>query len=288
MNIDNLRAFIAVAETGSFSRAAQQLFITQPAVSKRVAALESELETRLFDRIGHHIVLTEAGDALLPRVRSILLDIEDTRREIGNLSGHIGGRVRIGTSHHIGLHRLPPVLKRCTRRYPEIRLDLRFMDSEDACQAVWHGDLELGIVTLPLQPAPELVSLPVWPDPLAVVVARDHPLTQGRPGLDDLLEHPAVLPSHGTFTRTVIEQALGERLGELQVAMSTNYLETLLMLVSVGLGWSILPSHMTGTDVVTLDIGNLRMQRTLGIVHHRERTLSNAARALIGLLTDQA
>jgi DNA-binding transcriptional LysR family regulator len=284
MNIDNLKAFIAVAETGSFSRAAEQLYLTQPAVSKRVATLESDLDTRLFDRIGHQIILTESGQALLPRARAILLDIEDTRRAIGNLSGAVGGSLRIGTSHHIGLHRLPPVLKMCTHEYPEIRLDLRFMDSEAACQAVEHGDLELGIVTLPLSHSDELITRAVWPDPLSVVVAHEHPLARKTPGLETLLDHQAVLPSHGTFTRSVIEQALGARAEELKISLSTNYLETLLMLVTVGLGWSVLPDNMISDDVVKLDIPELGMQRTLGIVRHRDRTLSNAGQVLLDIV----
>ena len=82
MDIDALQAFVAVAENQSFSQAAAQLFLTQPAVSKRVAGLESELDTRLFDRIGRKVELTETGLALLPKARNILLDVEDSRRAI--------------------------------------------------------------------------------------------------------------------------------------------------------------------------------------------------------------
>ena len=156
MDIDSLQAFIAVAENQSFSLAAEHLYLTQPAISKRIAALESELDTRLFDRIGRKVELTESGNALLPRARNILLDVEDSRRAISNLSGKITGKLSIGTSHHIGLHRLPPVLRSFTKKYPEVELDLHFMDSEEACQAVAHGDLELGIVTLPLNTPDDL------------------------------------------------------------------------------------------------------------------------------------
>ena len=169
MDIDALQAFVAVAENQSFSQAAAQLFLTQPAVSKRVAGLESELDTRLFDRIGRKVELTETGLALLPKARNILLDVEDSRRAISNLSGKIGGRLSIGTSHHIGLHRLPPVLRSFTKQFSDVELDLHFMDSEEACRAVEHGDLELGIVTLPLEAPTDLHVHFIWPDPLAVV-----------------------------------------------------------------------------------------------------------------------
>ena len=149
MDFANLQAFVAVAEQRSFSRAAGQLFLTQPAISKRIAGLEEELGSPLFDRIGHQVQLTEAGRALLPRARRLLRDLEDSRRAIRNLSGQIAGQLSVGTSHHIGLHRLPAVLRHYTAAYPTVELDLQFMESEQVCHGVLHGDCELGVVTLP-------------------------------------------------------------------------------------------------------------------------------------------
>ncbi len=285
MDIAILQAFLSVAENASFSVAAEHLHLTQPAVSKRVASLEAMLDSRLFDRIGRRVSLTEAGIALLPRARRILNEQEDSRRAIANLSGEIGGTLRVGTSHHIGLHRLPPALKAFTLRYPEVQLDLQFMDSEAACRAVEHGDLELGIVTLPPIAPEDLTLTPVWPDPLQVVAAADHPLMQRkRPTLKHLCAYPAILPATGTFTRQIAEQAFAPLGLDLKPGLSTNYLETIKMLVSVGLGWSVLPATMTDNQVKTVSVPGLQLQRTLGIVQHRDRTLSNAAGALSGLL----
>ncbi len=242
MDIANLQAFVSVAEAGSFSAAAEQLFLTQPAISKRIAQLESELDSRLFDRIGRHTALTESGRALLPRARRILAEVEDSRRAISNLSMRVAGSLRIGTSHHIGLHRLPPVLRQYTLDWPEVELDLHFMDSEQACRDVLHGRLELGIVTLPPDPAEDLAVREVWPDPLDFVTGREHPLARaGRVTPAQLCRHDAILPATGTYTRAIIEQALAPRGLTVPVRMATNYLETIKMLVSVGLGWSVLP-----------------------------------------------
>ena len=152
MDIPNLQAFIAIAETGSFSEASEHLYLTQPAISKRIAALEDELDTNLFDRVGRKTQLTEAGRALLPRAQKILLEIEDSRRALQNLSNTVGGVLRFATSHHIGLHRLPPVLRQYSKTFPDVELDIQFMDSEEACRAVEHGEMEMAIVTLPLHP----------------------------------------------------------------------------------------------------------------------------------------
>lgn len=285
MDIAALQAFIYVAETGSFSRAAELLHLTQPAVSKRIAGLEDSLDSRLFDRIGRQVQLTGAGVELLGRAQRILLEVQDCQRAIHNLSGHISGQLSIGTSHHIGLHRLPAALRQFNNDYPAAELDLHFMDSEQACGAVAHGDLELGVVTLPLEPPDNLAMQTLWVDRLCVVASPEHPLAAlRRPGIEALAEWPAILPSTGTYTRTVLENTLRPHGITLQVRMSTNYLETIKMMVSIGLGWSILPHTMLDVQVRQVVIRGMHPQRQLGVVRHIDRTLSNAATAFIQTL----
>ena len=279
MNIASLHAFLAVADTGSFSHAASKRFVTQPAISKRIAALEHELGTRLFDRIGRRVALTPAGIALRERAHGLISELMDIERAISNLSGSVAGELRIATSHHIGLHRLPAALKLFNQRYPDVNIDLRFMDSEQGCQAVARGDIELAVVTLPRTSFAALKTRAVWDDPLHVVVAREHALARKRKlTKTDLLQHPAILPGPGTYTRELILNALGAR-SDLRIGMASNYLEVLKMLVSIGLGWSALPRTLIDDEVKVVHIQNMRMTRVLGIVTHRARTLSNAGRA---------
>ena len=288
MNLEGLAAFLAVAETGSFTAAADRLFLTQPAISKRIALLEADLDTRLFDRIGREIRLTEAGDALLPRARAILLTLEDTRRALHNLhAGEIEGTLTFGTSHHIGLHRLPPLLREYSTRYPKVQLDIRFIDSEEAWDDIVAGRMELGIVTLPPKPDPSspLRAEKIWDDPLAVVAAPDHPLAGLRSvTLRSLSQHPAILPSDATFTRRIVDAAFAAKGLSTPTAISTNYLETIKMMCAVGLGWSVLPASMVDAQLVALAVNELRIQRELGVVYHPGRTLSKAARAMVGML----
>ncbi|MEW5756793.1 MAG: LysR family transcriptional regulator [Pseudomonadota bacterium] len=289
MQTANLTAFIAVAETGSFSRAAERLFLSQPAVSKRVSALEEELEAKLFDRIGHQIFLTEAGRALLPRAQRILAELDNSLRQIRNLSGQVSGRLSIGTSHHIGLHRLPPVLREYSARYPEVELDLHFMDSEAILAAVGGGQLEFGVITLPLQLPQQLEAQSVWRDPLCFVCSAQHPLAQRkRITPQQLGEHPAILPTADTTTYQILAAELQKHQCAIRRGMTTNNLETIRMLVSIGLGWSLLPSGMLGADLVALKPNHIRLSRTLGMVFHRDRTLSNAAKRMVELLQEQA
>jgi DNA-binding transcriptional LysR family regulator len=289
MDIEYLHAFIAVARHGSFSSAAGVLHLTQPAVSKRVAALEQSLDTRLFDRIGRRVTLTEAGLTLLTRAEKILAEVEDTRRAIINLAGEVRGRLSVATSHHIGLHRLPPVLRQFTRQYPDVQLDLCFMDSEAACRTVIQGELELAVVTLPAEESADLEVIPVWNDPLVLVSAPDHPLCKkARLTLDRLSDYPAILPATGTYTRALIERAFEIPGISLRVNLETNYLETIKMMVSIGLGWSLLPRTMVDRSLCTQRIKALQVVRHLGIVRHSQRTLSNAARALISVCLTHA
>jgi DNA-binding transcriptional LysR family regulator len=175
------------------------------------------------------------------------------------------------------------VLKSFNRKYPEVTLDIRFLGSEKVCSQVEHGGLELGIVTLPTEPSPNLKLVEIWHDPLEFVIGSDHPLCRiENPSLQQLLSFPAVLPGAGTFTRTILEQALGDLTPKLQVAISTNYLETLKMLVVTGLGWGLLPRTMLEIpEIEIINLSNLNPSRRLGIVTHRQRTISNAAQAMI-------
>ncbi|HVT33954.1 MAG TPA: LysR family transcriptional regulator [Nevskiaceae bacterium] len=285
MDTQTLAAFAEVADSASFSRAAEKLHLSQPAISKRIAALEAQLGKPLFDRVGRAIHLTDAGRTLLPYARRTLQHIEDGRRALTQLAGEVGGRLSFGTSHHIGLHRLPPVLRRYTQKYPQVDLDIHFMDSEVACEEVLAGRLELGIVTLPLQPLPQLQTRVVWPDPLAVMVAADHPLAHKRKvKLQQLAEFPAVLPDAQTYTHRIVRRELEKHGLSPRIRLATNYLETLKMLVAINLGWSVLPRSMLDRGVRELHIAELAMQRDLGLVWHEQRTLSGAALALRQLL----
>ena len=285
MNFSDLKTFVCVAEQHSFSLAAERLHLSQPAISKRVAALEGALDTRLFDRIGRSVQLTSAGSALLTHARKILIEVEDSRRAIHNLSGEISGKLSIGTSHHIGLHRLPAVLKQFGQRHPSVQLNLHFLDSEAACGKVEQGELELAVVTLPplsISGAERsLTMIPIWQDPLVLVTAFDHPLCSlHQITTASLAQHAAILPSQGTFTRKLIDHHLNSKRQPLNVRLETNYLETIKMLVSIGQGWSVLPETLIDESLLAHS-GHFSARRILGVVHHPQRTLSNAAHAFI-------
>jgi len=282
MDTQSLQAFIAVADSQSFSLAGEQLHLTQPAVSKRIATLEVQTGAKLFDRINRRVSLTEAGRLLLPRAREILQLVDDSRRQLHNLSGQVEGSLTLATSHHVGLHRLPPVLKAYTQRYSGVDLDLRFLDSEQAYHGVVAGEIELAVVTLSPQPNPQVESVPVWLDQLRFVAAPDHPLAaEASLPLAKLIDYPAVLPGPLTFTRDIVVDSFARASLNVEVALSTNYLETLKMMAGIGLGWSVLPESMIDDEIAVLPVDHPPIERRLGYLIHKERTLSNAGRAMI-------
>ncbi len=291
MDVLSIRTFMSVKETGSFSRAGERLLLTQPAVSKRIAALEMELGTRLFDRVGKKVILTEAGRELSVRSQKIIMELEDCKRAISNLSEKVSGRLCFATSHHIGLHRLPSVLSRFHIEYPEVELDIRFMDSEEGCAAVIRGDVELALVTLPNTSRDGLCAESVWQDDLIPVVGAGHSLSKGVSGSsiailpEQLALNPAILPGPGTYTRELITREFADVGVEIMEKLSTNNLETIKMLITVGMGWGVLPQSMVkDSELYSLQVNGVNMQRTLGIMYHPHRTLSNSAREMIMMI----
>ncbi len=285
MDQQSLRVFVTVAELGSFTLAAQQLFMTQPAVSKRIANLETLLDARLFDRVGHAIHLTAAGRVLKKEAQLVLQSLEFVRHQIRNLNRGVSGPLDIVTSHHIGLHRLPPTLRYMRKNYPDIELNVQFMDSEDAYAGVIAGTIECALLTLPDNIDSQLRSYPVWTDELAIFCAHNSELARlKRIDLKKLGEFPVVLPEKHTFTRAKIIEFFHSQGIQLNKIRKGDYLETIKTLVECDLGWSVLPTTLANSKLQQLFASHFKLSRPLGLVHHKKRPLSKAAVEFLRLL----
>ena len=284
MNLAAVEAFVRVMETGSISMAADLLFITQPAVTKRIHSLEDYFGVKLFESAGRGVQATHAAQSLLPKVKNWLNELGDIHHTLSHEQSEVRGKLKIGTSHHIGLHHLPAHLKKYVQQFPEVKLDVHFVDSEQAHEQVLAGDLELAFLTLPPQGDERLRYITIWEDPLIFVVAPFHPLAQKKNlKLQDLIEYPSLLPAAQTYT-TQITLTEFERQGlKPKITMSNNPLESIRMLVSIGLGWSVLPKTLLNQDLQQLDIP-LDMNRQLGMVWHPARTQSRAVQELIEMM----
>ncbi len=285
MDTQHLQAFVAIAENGSFSAAAERLHLTQPAISKRIALLEDQLRAPLFDRIGRQVALTEAGQLLLSKAKLILNEVIAAQRAIADLRGDVQGKLSIATSHHVGLHYLPPYLREFSTQYPQVKLDLHFLDSEQAYHEILQGRFDLAIVTLALQQDARINSHTLWLDQLHFVAAPNHPLAaQSHLRLADLSPHQAIMPDTNTYTTQLIK-GLFDRQGQtLDITMVTNHLDTIKMMLSIGLGWGVLPRRLIDDQLQILDVDHPMIERPLGYIHHEQRSLNNAARMFLALL----
>lgn len=295
MDTQNLKAFVAVAENSSFSIAATKLHITQPAISKRIHLLEDQLGTLLFDRIGRQVSLTEAGNTLLPHAQQILDSIDLARQVVADLSGEVRGQLKLVTSHHIGLHRLPQILREYTKLYPLVELDIRFMDSAEAFFAVQRGDFDLGIVTEVDGADTQVCSKTIWVDHMHFVTARQHPLALlEKVTLEYISQYTALLPEKRFFTTQLVETMFMREKLDLKMNLSTNFLETIKALITAGYAWSVLPDSMLNDDsLAVLKVSGehgpdtLSLSRNLDCIYHAQRQMSNASTAFFNLLCSQ-
>jgi DNA-binding transcriptional LysR family regulator len=293
MDIPSIETFLNVAKKQSFSLTAESMYLSQPAISKRIASLEIELKCKLFDRINKKVILTEAGKLFLPRAQNIILELKAGKNSLAEMGGVISGELAMVTSHHIGLHHLPPVLKQYVSEYPQVNLKLDFMNSEAACLAVENAEIELAVITLPNEPVDCLNIVKIWTDPMTIAIHNDHPLLKKKKNanklskkeLQQLTQYPAILPEIGTYTRELVDDYFFKIGITPQVKLSNNYLETIKMMVSVGLGWSVLPQTLIDNTLTTIQMPEFMASRSLGIVTHKNRTLSPAAQKMVKLIT---
>lgn len=297
MDINNLKAFIEVADKKSFSRSAETLKLTQPAVSKRIAALETELSAKLFDRVGRSVHLTEAGRVLLPSARQISSELSRIEDVICNLGKDVSGTLSIGTTEHIGTHRLPQVLKPFRKNFPNVDIDLHFASSEKTLEAVEDGLLEMALCSLPgkssqqdhkSQPMklhPKLRNIEIWADELVIVVSRSHPLATGKPvSLELLSKCPAILPPPKSATRRSIDEILRNNELKASVSIEASDFETIRTMASIGLGWACLPEFQVDNSLAVLPVDELKLKFSIALVRHHDRTLSRAAQAFLDSL----
>lgn len=289
MDIQQIKAFIAIAETGSFSQAADQLHLTQPAISKRISLLEEQLSVLLFDRVGRQVLLTQAGQHLLPHARRILAEIDSVTQSLLQLSGQISGTLSIATSHHIGVHYLPPYLRQYARRYPQVKLDLHFLDSEIAYQDIINGRFDCALLTLPHDQDAKIFAQQLWQDELLVVAGPQHPLAKlPKVSINHLSQYGAILPDPNTNTTSLVKNLFDQERLPLNIDMITNHLDAIKMLLSIGLGWGVLPKRLVDSNLLPLKLKIKPLYRPLGFVYHRQRHLNPATTAFLEILQEPA
>lgn len=287
MDIPDLKAFVSVAQEASFSKAAIQLSMSQPAISRRIQSLESNIGQKLFQRIGQTIELTEAGAQLLPRAQEILELIEKTKHEIDGLGDSVQGQLRMAISHHFAEHYLAKILETFTTLYPQVQLAFQFLESEQACALVGQGKADLALGTLPLDLAQangrELLS-----EKLVIAVSRQHRLANSACDAALLNTYQAVLPPMSGFTGQSIQQAFDGLGLHPSQAIECNAFTSLKSLLKARLGWGILPARLLDSSLCEIELPpHHYLTRILGVLTSPLKQPSTATRAFLGLKLDQ-
>ncbi len=289
MDLNQLETFLAVVEAGSFSRAAERLNRTQPAVSLSIKRLEEEVGEPLFDRTSKGGTMTEAGKSLCFYAKRMMNLREEALSSIKELQGLFRGRLSIGANESISQFLLPPLLLEYRKQHPNIKIEVYRNFSEKIPNEVLERSLDFGFLSY--EPSdPRLVSRVVARDEQVLVVAPGHELTTRKDiRLADLGQYTFLAHNARTPSRNAVIQAFAKGSVALNISMELDSLYTIIDFVAKDLGMAILPRLAIADSVkagrlVVVPVEDLKIERTLRIIHRREQTLSSAAKAFLEIV----
>ena len=290
MTLDQLRVFVAVAERLHVTQAAATLNMTQSAASAAIAALETGLATKLFDRIGRGITLTEAGRLLLPEAKAVLTRLAQAEQALDDLQGLRRGHLSLHASQTIAGYWLPPLMHRFREAWPLVTLSLVIGNTAQVARAVLEGDADLGFVEGDVDD-PLLAPVPVAADRLVLVVGALHPwASRTTPQALDLGAMPWVLRERGSGTRQVFEAALaafGIDPARLDVRMELPSNEAVRAAVEAGAGATVISRLVAAAGIAAGSLVELPLtlpERCFTVLRHGDRGRSRAETALLELI----
>jgi DNA-binding transcriptional LysR family regulator len=289
MDLRRLEVFVKVAELGSFSRAAEALFLTQPTVSEHVRALEDSLGVQLLDRLGRSTTPTRAGTLLLGYARRMLTLAREAAQAIEQFQGRMTGELAIGGSTIPGEYVVPELIGGFRSKYPDVRVSLMIGSSREVQAWVEDGRVEMGVVgAAPASRA--LEGRQLMADELVVVVTAGHPWSaRGVVSLDDLRAEPMIVRERGSGSRETFERALetvGLDLGMFRIVGEIASTQAVKQAVRAGVGVSLISRRAVVDEcraglLACVKIHDLTVSRAFHLVTHRDRTRSPLAQAFL-------
>jgi len=286
MELHQLRYFTAVADTSSFSRAAERCHVSQPSLSQQILKLESELGGRLFDRLGRSVRLTELGQAFLPRARSVLHELSTAKDEVTERLESEAGPVVIGAIPTIAPYWLPPRLATFSRKFPKIHLTIAEEITPVLLERLRSGSVDLAILALPIR-GHEFDAQPLFTERFFAALPKNHKLAR-RPSLrlTDLRTEPFLFLRDGHCFRDAAVAACDRARLDPRVVFESGHLASLLPMVGAGMGVSLVPEMAVDKSEPCrfVRIADPQATRTIAAVVLRGRSLTRASRALLAHL----
>ncbi len=290
--LDQLRILKAIVDEGSFKKAADSLFVTQPAISLQVQNLEKQLEIAIFDRGGRKAQLTEAGKILLNYCEKILGECQETCKAIEDLNNLKGGSLIIGASQTTGTYLMPRMIGLFRQKFPDVSVQLQIHSTRRTGWSVANGQIDIAIIggQLPLELNESLKVIPFANDEVALVLPTNHQLAKLKElKKEDLYNLSFITLDAQSTTRKVVDQLLsssGLDVQRLHIEMELNSLESIKNAVQANLGAAFLPvvsieRELLGGSLHRPIVGDLEVKRELKVITNPGRYSSRAAKAFI-------
>lgn len=289
MDLRQLLTLRTVVDKGSFSHAAEELGISQPAVSFQIRALEERIGQRLLDRSGRRVTLTDAGRVVDAHARRLLALEDEMLRDVAGLSDHLSGPLVLGSSTGPGELLLPHLLGGFKRENPEVEVSLVVQDTQTVCDRVLDDEIELGVVGA-ARPHRGLVFEPFVRDELVVICPPGHALAKKkRIALADLAAQPIILQQRGSGVRAVLESAFraaGIRMRDLDITLELGLQQSVRVAVLDGLGITVISRLAVERDLaegrlVAVEVEGAVLARDFSLVRHAGRTPSRVSEGFV-------
>jgi len=283
MEVHQLRYFVAVADEGSFSRAAAKVRVSQPSLSQQIRKLEAEMGQPLFDRLPRSVVLTEAGRCLIDYARQILASIGDARRCVDELKGEVAGKVAVGAIPTIAPYVLPGLVVTFQKHYPDVILEIVEDVTDSITRRIEVGELDVALASS-CRPSPTLRRESVGAEPLLALVPEKHPLAKKDVvELDDLKSQRFLLLHEMHCLSQQVNHLLESRRLRPEIALAGSQLSTIANMVAASIGVSIVPQmmvkHYATPGCVSLPFAPPVPERELNFLSNPLRFQSKAAAA---------
>lgn len=290
MNLNQLKVFCEVVDRKGFTRAAEALYLTQPAVSRQVQELEKHYGVELFEQIGKRIYPTEAGNTLYEYAKQVFHTLDDLDVEIDELKGLKAGHLRLAASATAGTYLLPPLLGQFKRKYPGVEVLLEIHNSQQVERRLLESQqLDLGVMEQPVAEQ-ALHSEAFDTDELMVILSPEHPKAQlDILTVDDLQGERFILREVGAGTRTLLEKEFVRLNLRVRPVMEMGNTAAVKQAVAANLGISIVSTRSIRLETAAgllkaLPCPEMNLQRDILFVHHKDRRLSRAAQAFLQIL----
>lgn len=286
--LSGMKAFVTIAELSSFSKAAESLSLTQPALTKKIKKIEDNLNIMLFERTTRKITLTPAGKVLLPQAKSLIASLDAAIFNINGLTSNLHDTVTLSCIPTAVFYFLPRTIVEFHKRYPNIKVRIYEQGIETCMDSVRKGDVDFGI-NMDFITFPDVDFVPLVNEPFVLACRQDHPLANRKlVEWRELATQTLIGVRKSSGNRQLIEKCLADKPWKLDWFYEVRHLSTSLGLVEAGLGVSAVPClampHSTNSAVVSIPLVEPVIRRTLGMIRVKDRPLSVAAERFASLL----